>query len=106
MTLLPYDDRDGEIWFNGAFTPWRDAKLHVLSHGLHYASCVFEGERVYGGTVYKLTEHSERLHNSARLMGFDVPYTVAEIDAACRRPWCAMASPTATCGPSPGAAVR
>ena len=83
MTLLPYDDRDGKIWFNGVFTPWRDAKLHVLSHGLHYASCVFEGERVYGGTVYKLTEHSERLHNSARLMGFDVPYTVAEIDAAC-----------------------
>ncbi len=83
MALLPYDDRDGEIWFDGAFTPWRDAKLHVLSHGLHYASGVFEGERVYGGTIYKLTEHSERLHLSAELMGFEIPFTVAEIDAAC-----------------------
>ncbi|MFP6745809.1 MAG: branched-chain amino acid aminotransferase, partial [Alphaproteobacteria bacterium] len=83
MALLPYDDRDGEIWFNGAFQPWRDSKLHVLSHGLHYASCVFEGERVYGGNIFKLTEHTERLHNSARIMGFEIPYSVAEIDAAC-----------------------
>ena len=83
MALLPYDDRDGEIWFDGAFTPWRDATMHVLSHGLHYASCVFEGERVYGGKIYKLTEHSERLRLSAELMGFEIPYPVAEIDAAC-----------------------
>ena len=83
MALLPYDDRDGEIWFDGGFTPWRDATLHVLSHGLHYASCVFEGERVYGGKIYKLTEHTERLHLSAELMGFEIPYPVAEIDAAC-----------------------
>ena len=83
MALLSYDDRDGEIWFNGEFTPWRDTKLHVLSHGLHYASCVFEGERVYGGNIFKLTEHTERLHNSAKLMGFEIPYSVAEIDAAC-----------------------
>ena len=82
MALLPYDDRDGEIWFDGAFTPWRDATMHVLSHGLHYASCVFEGERVYGGRIFKLTEHSERLRLSAELMGFEIPYTVAEIDAA------------------------
>ena len=83
MALLSYDDRDGEIWFNGEFTPWRDTKLHVLSHGLHYASCVFEGERVYGGNIFKLTEHTARLHTSAELMGFEIPYSVAEIDAAC-----------------------
>ena len=83
MTLIPYDDRDGVIWFDGALRPWRDAKLHVLSHGLHYASGVFEGERVYGGRIYKLTEHSGRLHTSAGVLGFEIPYTVAEIDAAC-----------------------
>ncbi len=85
MTMLLYDDRDGIIWFNGSLTLWRDAKLHVLSHGLHYASCVFEGERVYGGKIFKLTEHTERLHKSARIMGFEIPYSVEEIDAACRR---------------------
>ncbi len=61
MSLIPFDDRDGHIWLDGKLVPWRDAKLHVLSHGLHYASCVFEGERVYDGTVFKLTEHSQRL---------------------------------------------
>jgi branched-chain amino acid aminotransferase len=83
MSLLPFDDRDGWLWMNGRLVPWRDAKLHVLSHGLHYASAVFEGERVYGGRIFKLTEHSERLRNSARLLGFEVPYAVAELDAAC-----------------------
>jgi len=83
MSLLPFDDRDGSIWMNGKLLPWRDARLHVLSHGLHYASAVFEGERVYGGKIFKLTEHSERLRNSARILGFEVPYGVAEIDAAC-----------------------
>ena len=83
MSLLPFDDRDGWLWMNGRLVPWRDAKLHVLSHGLHYASAVFEGERVYGGRIFKLTEHSERLHNSARLLGFEIPYSVAELDAAC-----------------------
>ncbi len=83
MTLIPFDDRDGVIWFDGALQPWRDVKLHVLSHGLHYASGVFEGERVYGGRIYKLTEHSERFHISAGVLGFEIPYTVAEIDAAC-----------------------
>ncbi len=83
MTLIPYDDRDGVIWFDGALRPWRDARLHVLSHALHYASAVFEGEGVYGGKIYKLTEHSERLHTSAGVLGFEIPYTVAEIDAAC-----------------------
>ncbi len=82
MATSPFDDRDGVIWYNGDLIPWRDAKLHVLSHGLHYASSVFEGERVYGGTVFKLTEHTERLHESARLMGFQIPYSVDEINAA------------------------
>ncbi len=80
--LLPFDDRDGHLWYNGEMVPWREARLHVLSHGLHYASCVFEGERAYGGTVFKLTEHSQRLIDSGRILGFDVPYTVAELDAA------------------------
>ena len=82
MSILPFDDRDGVIWYDGALVPWREANLHVLSHGLHYASCVFEGERVYNGKVFKLTEHSERLAASARILGFELPYTVAEIDAA------------------------
>jgi len=80
MQSPPFDDRDGFIWYNGAMLPWRDAKLHVLSHGLHYASCVFEGERVYNGRIFKLHEHSERLHRSAELLGFKVPYSVEEID--------------------------
>ena len=82
MSVLPFDDRDGVIWFDGKLVPWRDAKLHVLTHGLHYASCVFEGERAYGGRVFKLTEHSQRLHRSAELLGFKIPYSVAEIDDA------------------------
>lgn len=82
MALLPYDDRDGFIWWNGSLVPWRDAKLHVLSHGLHYASAVFEGERAYGGRVFKLREHSQRLIDSARILGFEIPYTVEQIDAA------------------------
>ncbi len=84
MALTPYDDRDGVIWFDGELIPWRDAKLHVLSHALHYASAVFEGERVYNGRVYKLSEHSERLGESARQMDMEMPYTAAEIDAATR----------------------
>ncbi|EWY41127.1 branched-chain amino acid aminotransferase [Skermanella stibiiresistens SB22] len=82
MSMLPFDDRDGQIWFDGELIPWRDAKVHVLTHGLHYASCVFEGERVYNGSVFKLTEHSERLVKSAEVLGFQLPYSVAEIDAA------------------------
>lgn len=80
MTLLPFDDRDGTIWFDGQLIPWRDAKLHVLSHGLHYASAVFEGERVYEGRIFKSTEHSARLVRSAELMDFKIPYSVEEID--------------------------
>ncbi|MCB8878997.1 branched-chain amino acid aminotransferase [Acidisoma cellulosilytica] len=83
MALIPFDDRDGMIWWNGSLRPWRDAKLHVLSHGLHYGSAVFEGERAYGGHIFKLRAHSERLKRSAQLLGYDIPYSVEEIDEAC-----------------------
>jgi branched-chain amino acid aminotransferase len=82
MSIIPFDDRDGFIWHDGALKPWRDAKIHVLTHALHYASCVFEGERAYGGKVFKLTEHSQRLIDSARLLGFQIPMTLAEIEQA------------------------
>ena len=81
MALVPFDDRDGVIWLDGAFVPWREAKLHVLSHGLHYASAVFEGERAYGGNVFKLRAHTERLIASGRILGFENPWTAEEIDA-------------------------
>ena len=84
MSVLPFDQRDGWIWYDGKLVPWADAKLHVLSHGLHYGSCVFEGERAYGGEIFKGTEHSERLRKSAELLDFEIPYSVAEIDAAKR----------------------
>ncbi|MBM3556687.1 MAG: branched-chain amino acid aminotransferase [Alphaproteobacteria bacterium] len=80
----PFDDRDGFIWMNGKLIPHRDAKLHVLSHALHYASAVFEGERVYDGEVFRLNEHSARLADSARMLGFNLPYSVEEIDRATR----------------------
>lgn len=80
----PYHDRDGFIWFDGALVPHRDANVHVLTHALHYASSVFEGQRAYAGQVFKLSEHSERLAMSARILGMDLPWTVAEIDEACR----------------------
>ncbi len=85
MSLIPYDDRDGLIWMDGAMVPWRDAKLHVLSHALHYASAVFEGERVYGGGVFKLSEHSQRLVDSAAVLGFELPYDVTAIDQATKQ---------------------
>lgn len=80
--MLPFDDRDGSIWIDGALVPWREAQLHVLTHGLHYASAVFEGERSYDGRIFKMTEHHERLHRSAEVMGFEIPWSVAEIDSA------------------------
>ena len=82
MAEAPYHDRDGTIWLNGVFVPWREAKIHVLTHALHYASLVFEGERAYDGAVFRSREHSERLHKSARLLGFDIPYSVDELEAA------------------------
>ena len=83
MGVQPYHDRDGFIWQDGALVPWREANLHVLSHGLHYASAVFEGERAYGGVIFKLTEHSQRMVDSARLLGFELPCSVEDVDRAC-----------------------
>jgi len=82
MALIPFDDRDGFIWYDGKMVPWRDAKVHVLSHGLHYGSCVFEGERAYNGKIFKSRAHSERLHKSAELLEFKIPYSVDEIEKA------------------------
>jgi len=84
MSLVPFDDRDGWIWLDGQFVAWREAKVHVLTHGLHYASAVFEGERMYGGEIFKLTAHTERLFKSAEMLDFEIPFTVAQIDQACK----------------------
>lgn len=82
MMAVPFHDRDGWIWMNGEMVASREAKIHVLTHGLHYASAVFEGERAYDGQVFKSAEHTARLFRSARLMGFEIPFTPQEIDAA------------------------
>ena len=82
MALIPFDDRDGSIWFDGDMVPWRDAKTHSLSHGLHYASLVFEGERVYSGRVFKGAEHTVRLRASAKILDFDLPVPNAALEAA------------------------
>ena len=82
--MMDFDNQDGNIWYNGALVHWRDSKLHVLSHGLHYASCVFEGERVYHGEVFKLREHTERLINSGKELGFEIPYSLDELEQATR----------------------
>ena len=84
MEMIPYDKRSGKIWFNGKAVNWQDAQIHVLNHGLHYASCVFEGERVYDGEIFKLEEHTERLFYSAKRMGIVVPYNQKEINEACK----------------------
>ncbi|MCH2457784.1 MAG: branched-chain amino acid aminotransferase [Henriciella sp.] len=78
----PYHDRDGYIWMDGEFVPWRETTIHVLTHGLHYASSVFEGERAYGGHIFESRRHTERLHRSANILGFELPYTVDEIEKA------------------------
>jgi len=80
---IPFDQREGDIWLNGEFVPWSTAQLHVLSHALHYASSVFEGERAYGGEIFKLTDHTKRLFRSAEILDMKIPYTVQEIDDAC-----------------------
>ncbi len=82
-SVIPFDDRDGSIWFDGKLVPWRDAKIHVLTHGLHYASCVFEGERMYNGRIYHLEEHTKRLFKSAEILGMKIPFTEDEINKAC-----------------------
>ncbi len=81
--LIPYDDRDGVIWLDGQMVDWRAAKIHVLSHALHYASAVFEGERAYEGRIFKLRPHTDRLFASADLLGVEIPYSRDQIDAAC-----------------------
>jgi branched-chain amino acid aminotransferase len=83
MASEGFHNRDGLIWYDGEMLDWREANLHILTHALHYASSVFEGERVYSGNIFKLREHSDRLINSANIMGFKIPYTAAEIDVAC-----------------------
>jgi len=84
MEPIPFDKRSGKIWFNGELINWSDVKIHVLSHGLHYASCVFEGERVYDGKIFKLQEHTERLFHSASRMGFKIPYTQEVLNRSCK----------------------
>ena len=81
MSIIPFDDRDGTIWLDGEMVPWRDAKTHTLTHGLHYASMVFEGERAYGGTIFKSREHTERLRQSCQYLDFDMPYSDDEFEA-------------------------
>ncbi len=83
MSEATFDDRNGWIWFDGKMIDWRDAKVHVLTHGLHYGSAVFEGQRAYSGKIFKLEEHSQRLIDSAAMLGFELPWSRAEIDAAC-----------------------
>jgi len=84
MEKIPYDKRSGKIWYNSQLVDWKDANVHLLNHGLHYASCVFEGERVYDGEIFKLEEHTERLFYSAKRMGIKMPYSLNEINNACK----------------------
>ena len=84
MENIPYDKKTGKIWFNGKLVDWQKASVHVLNHGLHYASCVFEGERVYDGEIFKLEEHTKRLFHSASRMGIKIPYNQNEINNACK----------------------
>jgi branched-chain amino acid aminotransferase len=82
--MISYDKRSGKIWYNNELVDWADAKIHILNHGLHYASCVFEGERVYDGSIFKLEEHTSRLFYSAKRMGISIPYSELEINNACK----------------------
>ena len=81
--VIPFDQRDGSLWYDGKLVPWKDAKTHVLTHGLHYGSCVFEGQRIYNGTIFKLKEHTDRLFFSAETLGMKIPFTRDEINQAC-----------------------
>ncbi len=83
--MIPYDKRTGKIWYNNELVDWADVKVHVLSHGLHYGSCVFEGERVYDGSIFKLEEHTSRFFYSAKRMGIEIPYSEIEINSACNK---------------------
>ncbi|HVV27679.1 MAG TPA: branched-chain amino acid aminotransferase [Rhizomicrobium sp.] len=81
--VIPFDQRDGSLWYDGRLVPWKEARTHVLTHGLHYGSCVFEGQRIYGGTIYKLKEHTDRLFRSAEILGMKIPFTREQINQAC-----------------------
>ena len=81
--IIPFDQREGSLWYDGKLIPWTDAKTHVLTHGLHYGSSVFEGERIYNGRIYKLKEHTERLFRSAEILGMKIPFTQDEINQGC-----------------------
>jgi branched-chain amino acid aminotransferase len=81
--VIPFDQRDGSIWYDGKLVPWKDAKTHVLTHGLHYGSSVFEGQRMYGGNIFKLKEHTDRLFYSAETLGMKLPFTREQINQAC-----------------------
>ena len=81
--VIPFDQRDGSLWYDGKLAPWKEARTHVLTHGLHYGSCVFEGQRIYGGRIYKLKEHTDRLFRSAETLGMKIPFTKDEISQAC-----------------------
>ena len=104
--LVPYHDRDGFIWFDGTLVPWREANLHVLSHGLHYASAVFEGERAYGGEIFELTQHSTRLYEGAKTLDFTIPTASPRSTRPAAKRSRPTSSPTATSARSPGAAAR
>jgi len=82
MSIIPFDDRDGTIWFDGQMVPWREAKIHVINHGLHYASAIFEGERAYEGRIFKSVQHTERLFKSASILGMNIPFTMEVINQA------------------------
>jgi len=105
MEYPNFHDRDGFIWFDGELIPWREANLHVLSHGLHYASSVFEGERAYNGKIFKLREHSQRLIDSASALEMDIPFSVEALDEATQKRLKPTDWQIATCGPSPGKAA-
>ena len=83
MITKAYHDRDGKIWFDGKFVDWRDSKVHILTHSLHYGSAVFEGNRAYEGKIFRLEDHTNRLIKSAKLMGYEIPYSASEINKAC-----------------------
>ena len=107
MSVLPFDQRDEYLWTNGSLTAWRDAKLHVLSHGLHYASCVFEGERAYGGRIFKSTEHSERFRASAGTARFrDSPIPWRNSTGRSSSPSTRTICKIAMSARSPGAAAK
>ncbi|SFK24152.1 branched-chain amino acid aminotransferase [Pseudovibrio ascidiaceicola] len=85
MAGIPFDQLEGSIWLDGKIVPWSEAKVHVLTHGLHYGSSVFEGQRAYGGEIFKLEEHTKRLHASAEVLGFTIPWSEEQINGACKQ---------------------